>query len=44
MENERDSIDEPPPLFKSWNGWYALVLGVLVLVIATLFLFESLFS
>jgi hypothetical protein len=24
---------EKPPLFKSWLGWYVLVLGVLVLQI-----------
>jgi len=24
---------EKPPLFNSWTGWYALVLGVLVIQI-----------
>jgi hypothetical protein len=25
-----DKTEDRPPLFKSWKGWYILVLGVLV--------------
>ena len=34
IEDEKE--DEPPPLFKSWNVWYGLVLAVLGIVIALL--------
>jgi len=25
--------EDPIPLFRSWNGWYALLIGVLVLLV-----------
>jgi hypothetical protein len=28
------SDDGPPPLFRSWRGWYALVLAVLAAIVA----------
>jgi len=27
------SIDEQPPVFKNWSGWYALLLGALLIQI-----------
>lgn len=35
---------EKPPLFPSWNAWYALVLGMLILVIAVFTWLTFLFS
>lgn len=35
---------EKPPLLPSWNAWYALVLGMLIVVIAIFTLLTSLFS
>jgi len=32
--------DEKPPLFRSWNHWYVVVIGVLALVIVCLYLFS----
>ena len=36
--------DEKPPVFRSWNHWYGLVIGLLVAVITGLFLFSIAFS
>ncbi len=38
------SGDEPPPLFKSWSSWYALVLGTLILLIILFYVFTKSFS
>ncbi len=31
---ERRDSDEKPPIFPTWNGWYALVLATLAAVVA----------
>ncbi len=36
--------DEKPPFFKSWNTWYMIVIGFLVLLIILFFLFTKHFS
>lgn len=36
--------DEPPPLFKSWSGWYVLVLATLLALIALFYAFTKAFE
>jgi hypothetical protein len=36
--------DEEPPVFKSWNTWYLVVIGFLALLIVLFFLFTKHFS
>jgi len=36
--------DEKPPFFKSWNAWYILVIGFLILLIILFHLFTKHFS
>jgi glucose uptake protein GlcU len=36
--------DEKPPFFKSWNSWYAMVIGFLALLIILFYLFTKHFS
>jgi hypothetical protein len=36
--------EEKPPIFKSWNAWYWLVIGFLVFCIAFFYLLTRLFS
>ncbi|MFT4647606.1 MAG: hypothetical protein ACI9X4_000819 [Glaciecola sp.] len=36
--------DEPPPIFSSWNGWYALLIGVLALLVLLCTLFTRYYS
>lgn len=38
------SIDEKPPVFKSWSGWYALLLGALLFQIVLYLWLTLLFS
>jgi len=38
------SPDEKPPFFKSWNAWYALVIGFLGLLIILFYFFTKHFS
>jgi len=40
MNNEKDKV----PLFKSWNYWYWLVIGFLVLLIVLFVFFTKYFS
>ncbi len=35
---------EKPPLFKSWNGWYVMILSVLVVQIVVYYLLTIRFS
>lgn len=35
---------ERPPLFKTWNAWYALVAGGLIIQIALFIYFTKYFS
>jgi len=37
-------MNEKPPLFKSWNSWYLLVIAFLLLQIAVYFLLTKFFS
>ncbi len=40
----KDKIQEdPPPVFQTWNRWYALVLGTLIALIAFFYLFTLAF-
>jgi len=32
------------PMFKNWNGWYALVIGFLILLIILFYFFTKRFS
>lgn len=36
--------NERPPVFKSWSGWYILVIGVLVILILLFNSFTKFFS
>lgn len=36
--------DEKPPMFKTWKGWYALVIGLIVLQIILFAQLTKLFS
>jgi len=38
------SENEKPPLFKSWKGWYLLLMVALVAEILLFFTFSSYFS
>lgn len=40
--NNKDN--DRPPLFKSWNTWYILVIGFLILLIILFSLFTRLYS
>jgi len=40
----KDLPDEKPPFLKSWNSWYLLVIGFLVLLIILFYLFTKHFS
>jgi hypothetical protein len=37
-------MDDKPPLFKSWNAWYILVVAFLLLQIILFSLFTKTFS
>ena len=39
-----ESAEPAPPWIKSWNGWYALVLGNLLLMILFFYLFTKAFE
>jgi hypothetical protein len=39
-----ETMEERPPLFRSWNAWYALVLGTLAFLIVLFTLFTHAFS
>jgi hypothetical protein len=39
-----DPIDDVPPVFPSWNHWYALVLGVLIVLMIVFYLFTKMFE
>ena len=41
---ERPALDEAPPLLPGWNAWYALVLGVLAVMILLFTWFSAAFS
>jgi len=38
-DDDRRMIDDPPPLFRSWAGVYAFVLGVLGFLVSLFYLF-----
>lgn len=40
MDDQKDKV----PLFKSWTGWYVLVLAVLAVLIALLYLLTKTFA
>jgi hypothetical protein len=40
MDDQNDRV----PLFKSWKGWYALVIGVLVLLIVLFYWLTKTFA
>jgi hypothetical protein len=41
---EIDEKHEPPPLFKSWNTWYGLVLGNLVFLVILFYFFSRMYQ
>jgi len=43
-EDPSDQEKESPPLFKSWSGWYGLLMGVLVSLIGLFYWFTQAFS
>lgn len=43
MSDPAGDVD-PPPVFRTWRGAYAFVLGVLAALIAAFWLFSALFS
>ncbi|MBL4577862.1 MAG: hypothetical protein JKX74_05280 [Flavobacteriales bacterium] len=44
--SDETSLDQEdgPPVFKSWIGWYALLIGVLVSLIGLFYWFTESFS
>ncbi|MFZ9387639.1 MAG: hypothetical protein ACO25B_07130 [Chitinophagaceae bacterium] len=40
----KETNDDKAPLFKSWTGWYVLVLGFLVLLIILFYFFTKRFA
>ena len=42
--HQNPDIEEAPPFFKSWKGWYALVLFNLVALIALFYVFTKIFE
>ena len=44
VNDEKRVIEEAPPLLPGWNAWYALVLGVLVVMILLFTWFSVAFS
>lgn len=44
VNDEKQVIEEAPPLLPGWNAWYALVLGVLVVMILLFTWFSVAFS
>jgi len=41
---QQQSNEEKPPLFRSWNHWYVLVMAFLVVLIILFSLFTKRFS
>lgn len=47
MKNKKQTYadeEEPVPVFKSWNWWYALVLGLLACLILAFYLITVTFE
>ena len=44
MSDKLMNEDVRPPLFKSWKGWYFLVLGNLSFLILVFYLFTKIFE
>jgi len=44
MDPENHEEEQTPPVFKSWLGWYALLIGVLVSLIGLFYWFTESFS
>jgi hypothetical protein len=44
MEEEVDTSDDKPQVFKSWNTWYALLIFALVLLVVLFYLFTQHYS
>ncbi|MCH7973492.1 MAG: hypothetical protein IH949_06340 [Bacteroidetes bacterium] len=42
--NDKLNENEKPPFFKSWKGWYFLVLGNLAFLIILFYLFTKVFE
>jgi len=42
MDQKHDN--NKPPLFRSWNGWYAFVIGFLLLLIILFYLLTKRFA
>lgn len=37
-------VNDKPPIFKSWNAWYFVVIGFLLLLIILFYLFTKHFA
>lgn len=44
MSEENENDVESPPLFKTWTGWYTLVIGTLVFLIGLFYSFTVAFK
>lgn len=42
--NETTDSTETPPLFKTWSGWYGLVIGTLIVLIGVFYWFTIAFK
>lgn len=40
----KEQDNDKAPLFKSWTGWYVLVIGFLVLLVLLFYLFTKRFA
>jgi hypothetical protein len=43
-ESNPDKNSEKPPLFKSWNTWYGLVIGNLFFLIILFYIFSRIYQ
>ncbi len=38
------SLDQKPPVFSSWNGWYALLIAVLAVLVVGFYVLTEYYS
>lgn len=43
-QSQADGSRDHPPVFKSWRGWYLLVIGFLLLLIILFYLLTKTYS
>lgn len=41
---DESEMEEPAPLFKNWNWWYALVIGLLAVLVVFFYIITKMFE